>query len=233
MKKNLFILIILFSDLAMSQNNIQTTIMQPTVDVMGQGIVKVLPDEVTINVQVENKGQNPKELKQKNNLIINDVLAFIKSMDIADKQVQTEYLRLNKNYDYQTKTYSYLANQSISIYLKDLKLYESLMNGLMERGINRIDGISFSTSKIKELRSQARIKAMQNAKMKAEEYSKVLNQSIGKAVSISEFSDTNYPGPVNRNRMMLSSDASAIEQQTISIGEIEVVTKINVSFLLN
>ena len=116
MKKNLFILIILFSDLAMSQNNIQTTIMQPTVDVMGQGIVKVLPDEVTINVQVENKGQNPKELKQKNNLIINDVLAFIKSMDIADKQVQTEYLRLNKNYDYQTKTYSYLANQSISIY---------------------------------------------------------------------------------------------------------------------
>jgi uncharacterized protein YggE len=233
MKKNLFILMILLSNLAMSQNNIQTTIMQPTVDVMGQGIVKVVPDEVTINVQVENKGQNPKELKQKNDLIINDVLAFIKSMKIADKQVQTEYVKLNKNYDYQTKTYSYVANQSISIYLKDLELYESLMNGLLERGINRIDGISFSTSKIKELKSQARIKAMQNAKMKAEEYTKVLNQSIGKAVSISEFSNTNYPGPVNRKAMMISSDASAMEQQTISVGEIEVVTKINVSFLLN
>ncbi|MFT5249466.1 MAG: hypothetical protein ACI93P_001192 [bacterium] len=233
MKKNLFILMLLLSNLAMSQNNIQTTIMQPTVDVMGQGIVKVVPDEVTINVQVENKGQNPKELKQKNDLIINDVLAFIKSMKIADKQVQTEYVKLNKNYDYQTKTYSYVANQSISIYLKDLELYESLMNGLLERGINKIDGISFSTSKIKELKSQARIKAMQNAKMKAEEYTKVLNQSIGKAVSISEFSNTNYPGPVNRKAMMISSDASAMEQQTISVGEIEVVTKINVSFLLN
>lgn len=233
MKKNLFILMILLSNLAMSQNNIQTTIMQPTVDVMGQGIVKVVPDEVTINVQVENKGQNPKDLKQKNDLIINDVLAFIKSMKIADKQVQTEYVKLNKNYDYQTKTYSYVANQSISIYLKDLELYESLMNGLLERGINKIDGISFSTSKIKELKSQARIKAMQNAKMKAEEYTKVLNQSIGKAVSISEFSNTNYPGPVNRKAMMISSDASAMEQQTISVGEIEVVTKINVSFLLN
>jgi uncharacterized protein YggE len=154
-------------------------------------------------------------------------------MKIADKQVQTEYVKLNKNYDYQTKTYSYVANQSISIYLKDLELYESLMNGLLERGINRIDGISFSTSKIKELKSQARIKAMQNAKMKAEEYTKVLNQSIGKAVSISEFSNTNYPGPVNRKAMMISSDASAMEQQTISVGEIEVVTKINVSFLLN
>lgn len=228
MKKYLFLLIIVFSNLAISQNNIQAT-----VDVMGEGIVKVAPDEVTINVQVENKGQNPIALKQKNDFIINDILVFIKSMNIADKQVQTEYVRLNKNYDYQTKIYSYVANQSISIHLKNLELYESLMNGLMERGINRIDGVSFSTSKIKELKSEARIKAIENAKMKAEEYTKVLNQSIGKAVSISEFNNTNYPGPVNKKTMMLSSDASGMEQQTISVGEIEVITKVNVSFLLN
>ena len=233
MKKHLFILIILLSNVAISQNNTPTTIIQPTIDVMGVGIVKVAPDEVTIKVQVEHKGQNPKELKQKNDFIINDVLAFIKSINIADKQVQTEYVRLNKNYDYQTKTYNYLANQSVSIYLKDLKIYESLMNGLMERGINRIDGISFSASTINNLKSQARIKAMQNAKMKAEEYTKVLNQSIGKAVLITEFNNTNYPGPVNRKTMMMSSDASGMEQQTISVGEIEVITKVNVSFLLN
>ena len=233
MKKNLFILMILLNNLAMAQNNTHTTIIQPTIEVMGVGIVKVTPDEVTIKVQVEHKGQSPKELKQKNDFIINDVLAFIKSMNIADKQVQTEYVRLNKNYDYQTKTYNYLANQSVSIYLKDLKIYESLMNGLMERGINRIDGISFSTSKIKELKSQARIKAMQNAKMKAEEYTKVLNQSIGKAVLITEFNNTNYQGQVNTKRMMMSSDTSGMEQQTIAVGEIEVVTKVNVSFLLN
>ena len=233
MKKILFILIILLGNLVMSQNNIHTTTIQPTIDVMGEGIVKVTPDEVTIKVQVEHKGQNPKELKQKNDFIINDVLAFIKSMNIADKQVQTEFVRLNKNYDYQTKTYNYLANQSVSIYLKDLKIYESLMNGLMERGINRIDGISFSTSKINEVKSQARIKAMQNAKMKAEEYTKVLNQSIGKAVLITEFNNTNYSGQVNRKNMMMSSDTSGMEQQTIAVGEIEVVTKVNVSFLLN
>ena len=233
MKKNLFILIILLSNLAISQSNTPTTIMQPTIEVMGVGIVKVTPDEVTIKVQVEHKGQNPKELKQKNDFIINDVLAFIKSMNIADKQVQTEYVRLNKNYDYQTKTYNYLANQSISIYLKDLKIYESLMNGLMERGINRIDGISFSASTINDLKSQARIKAMQNAKMKAEEYTKVLNQSIGKAVLITEFNNRNYPGQVNTKTMMMSSDTSGMEQQNIAVGEIEVVTKVNVSFLLN
>ena len=233
MKKNLFILMILLNNLAMAQNNTHTTIIQPTIEVMGVGIVKVTPDEVTIKVQVEHKGQSPKELKQKNDFIINDVLAFIKSMNIADKQVQTEYVRLNKNYDYQTKTYNYLANQSVSIYLKDLKIYESLMNGLMERGINRIDGISFSSSTINDLKSQARIKAMQNAQMKAEEYTKVLNQSIGKAVLITEFNNTNYQGQVNTKRMMMSPDTSGMEQQTLAVGEIEVITKVNVSFLLN
>ena len=233
MKKYLFILIILLSNVAISQNNTPTIIIQPTIDVMGVGIVKVTPDEVTIKVQVEHKGQNPKELKQKNDFIINNVLAFIKSMNIADKQVQTEYVRLNKNYDYQTKTYNFSANQSVSIHLKNLELYESLMNGLMERGINRIDGISFSASTINDLKSQARIKAMQNANMKADEYTKVLNQSIGKAVLITDFNNTNYTGPVNRKTMMMSSDASGMEQQTIAVGEIEVVTKVNVSFLLN
>ena len=233
MNKNLFILMLLLSNLAMSQNNMQTTNIQATVDVTGEGIVKVVPDEVTIIVQVENKGQNPKELKQKNDFVINDVLQYIKSMKIADKYVQTQYVRLNKNYDYQTKEYSYVANQSISIYLKDLERYESLMNGLVERGINRINGISFSSSKIDELKSQARIKAIQNAKMKAEEYTNALGQSIGKAVLISEFSNTNYPGPVNRANMMQSSDALGMEQQTISVGEIEIITKVNVSFLLN
>ena len=233
MNKNLFILMLLLSNLVMSQNNMQTTNIQATVDVTGEGIVKVVPDEVTIIVQVENKGQNPKELKQKNDFVINDVLQYIKSMKIADKYVQTQYVRLNKNYDYQTKEYSYVANQSISIYLKDLERYESLMNGLVERGINRINGISFSSSKIDELKSQARIKAIQNAKMKAEEYTNVLGQSIGKAVLISEFSNTNYPGPVNRANMMQSSDALVMEQQTISVGEIEIITKVKVSFLLN
>jgi hypothetical protein len=86
---------------------------------------------------------------------------------------------------------------------------------------------------MKALKSEARIKAIENAKMKAEEYTSILNQTIGKAVSISEFNNTNYPGSVNRKAMMFSSDSSGMEQQTISVGEIEIITKVNVSFILN
>ena len=232
MKKSLFILL-LISNLLISQNNIKNDLSQPTIDVVGKAIVKTIPDEVTIKVQLENKGKDPQLLKQKNDIIINYILFFLNGISILEKYVKTTYLRLNKNYDYQTKSYNYVASQSISIFLTDLNSYELLMNGLMNRGINRVDGILFSSSIVNELKSEARKKAIENAKMKAKEYAGVLNQSIGKAVSISEFSNKNNDSFSYKSGPMQSSDAPVTNQQTISIGEIEIVSKINVSFLLN
>ncbi|MGK0426270.1 MAG: hypothetical protein ACJAUR_000367 [Ulvibacter sp.] len=208
-----------------AQNNLQ-----PTVDVTGEGIVRVVPDEVTISVQVENIGNEVKLLKTKNDQIVNDVLQTIKRMGIEDKDVQTEYVRLSKNYQHNTKTYNYSANQTISIYLKDLQKYESLMDGLMASGINRIDGISFSASKEIELKSQARKKAIENAVMKANEYVGVLNQTIGKAVSISELQNATAPQPMYR--AMAMQDGSAGAKQTLAPGEIEIRANVNVRFVL-
>lgn len=228
MKKNLILLLVLSSSILWSQKTIQ-----PSVSVTGEGIIKAVPDVVTINVQVEHKGQNPKELKLKNDKVVNDILLYIRSLQINDKDVKTQYIRLNKNYDYQTKTHHYVANQNMVIKLNDLTKYEGLMNGLLERGINRIDGINFSTSKEEDLKSEARKKAIMNAKTKAEEYVKVLNQSVGKAISISEFSNNSYPTPMYESVLKVASDGVNTSQQTISVGIIEIRTTINVIFELN
>ena len=202
-----------------------------TVNVTGEGIVKVVPDEVTVSVRVENTGENTKILKEQNDAAINEVLKFIKKMGIADKDVMTEYINVNKNYDYNTKTYSFSANQSLSVKLRDLKKYEELMKGLMDSGINRIDGVNFSSSKEEELESQARKKAVEDAKMKATEYAGALNQTIGKAALISEYRNTIGPQPMYKSAMM--SDESGSGQQTIAPGEMEIRATINVSFYLN
>ncbi len=69
---------------------------KPTVDVSGEGIVNVVPDQVTISVRAEHTGSNAKEVKQKNDEIINQVLRFIKRAGIEEKHVRTEYIRLSK-----------------------------------------------------------------------------------------------------------------------------------------
>ncbi|KXO00988.1 hypothetical protein LS48_00465 [Aequorivita aquimaris] len=212
---------------AMAQN----TLPPNTIDVTGEGIVRVVPDEVTINIRVENTGENTKTLKEQNDATISEVLKFLKKMDIADKDVRTEYMNLNKNYDHNSKTYTFAANQSLSVKLRDLKKYEAVMKGLIDTGINRIDGVSFSSSKEESLKSEARKKAVENAKMKAQEYVSVLNQTVGKAVSISEFNNAGGPQPMYKMAMMDSSSGGG--GQTIALGEMEIKTTVNVSFLLN
>ena len=219
-------LIVLISTFMIAQ-----TTPQPSVDVTGVGIVNIVPDHVTVSVRVENTGKNARAVKQLNDAAISEVLAFVKSMKIDNKDIQTEYIRLSKNYEYNTKTYNFAANQSMKIKLRDLSEYEKLMNGLLESGINRIDGVAFSSSEIKQLESQARKNAMLNAKMKATEYAVALNQTIGKALSISEFSQGNPSPPMYRKAMAMSDGVSGGE--TIAPGELEIRVTVNVSFVLN
>lgn len=221
-----FLILAITTTAMMAQNT--TT---PTVDVSGEGIVRVVPDEVTINIRVENTGENTKTLKEQNDTTINDVLKFLKKMNIDEKDIRTEYMNLTKNYDYNTKTYTFAANQSLSLKLRDLKKYESVMKGLIDTGINRIDGVEFSSTKKKGLESQARKNAIENALMKAKEYAGVLNQSVGKAVSISEFNNISEPRPMYK--MAAMSDSSGSGEQSIAPGEMEIKTTVNVSFLLN
>ncbi|WP_310993040.1 SIMPL domain-containing protein [Aequorivita marina] len=203
----------------------------PSVSVTGEGIVRVVPDEVTINIRVENTGEDTKTIKKQNDKTVKEVLKFLQSMRIDEKDVRTKYMNLSKNYDYNTKSYTFAANQSLSVKLRDLNKYEEVVEGLLETGINRIDGLDFSSSNKAALESQARKKAIENAQLKAKEYASALNQTIGKAVSISEFSSS--PGPRPMYRMAAMSDSSGSGDQSIALGEMEIKTTVNVSFLLN
>lgn len=226
MKKYTTLLLLVLTTFVFAQNQ-----SQPTIDVIGEGIVTVVPDEVTVTVRVENTGKDATLIKQENDRIVANVLDFVSKMSIDKKDVKTQYVRLDKNYDYNTKTYSYAANQSIAITLKDLSKYEGLMNGLLKSGINRIDGVQFSASNMDALVSQARIKAIQNGKIKATEYATALGQSIGNAVAVSEPLDkTNYPQPMYKTMAMDSNFSGA--EQTLAPGEMEIKKQVLISFLL-
>src|SRR5690554_2988961 len=155
MKKAVLLLFMMFSMGMMAQD-----VSFPNVTVVGEGKVTVVPDEVLIQARVEHEGGSVKEVQSKNDKVISDLLAYLKDFGIPSEDVKTEYLRLRKEHNYSTKQDYYSANQALSIKLRDLGDYEALMSGLLDKGLNRIDGISFSSSKEDQLRSEARKKAV-------------------------------------------------------------------------
>lgn len=226
--RSIIILLILFGSYSLQAQ--QNFSMQPMVTVTGEGIVKVVPDQVLIRSRIEHEGSNAQEVKKQNDAVVDRVIKYLRSQGIPEKNVRTDYINLNKNYNYNDKTYTYVANQSISIQLDDLKSYEKIMSGLLQEGLNRIDGIEFKSSQMEKYTTEARQLAVLNARKKATEYVTPLEQKIGKAISISEVETNHFP-QVYRQEMMKSSDAMG-SQETLAPGEMEVRARVTVGFQL-
>ena len=143
--KNL-VMILLFSAGMVQAQEVKTV---PQISVSGEGKIKVTPDEVIITVAVENTGKEASEVKKKNDEIVDKVLKLIKQRGIPTADYQTQRVNLYKNYDYNTKKYNYVANQTISIHLKDLSKYDKLMMDLVDSGINSIQGENSNRLKLK------------------------------------------------------------------------------------
>lgn len=230
MKKILFIITLLI----ISFSNAQELKLVPQISVSGEGKISVIPDQAVITSTVETKGTIAKEVKKQNDLQIEAVLKFIKKMNLNPSDFKTERVSLNPQYDYEKKKHNYNATQTIVILLKDLSKYDELMEGLVDKGVNRIDNVVFKSSKMTTYLSDVRKMAMKDAKQKAEDYVSVLGQKVGKAIAITDNSQNYQPQPVyaRLKTMAMASDESA-PRETLAAGEIEITANVSVSFILD
>lgn len=228
MKKLVLFLTIMFMTMSYGQEIKQI----PLINVNGEGKVKVAPDQVCISATVETKGNNAKDVKKQNDEKMDAVLKFIKKMNVPTADFKTKQVSLNPQYDYEKKKTSYNAVQTVEIVVKDLSKYDELMEGLVQQGINRIDRVSFESSKLAQYQSEARKLAMKDAKVKAEEYVSVLGQKVGKAFTISDNSQVYHPQPMYAAMRMKEADSMGASNETLAIGEIEITANVSVSFVL-
>ena len=228
MKKALLIFTVFLMTISYSQEIKQV----PMINVSGEGKVKVIPDQALVTLSIETKGTNAKEVKNENDKKMDAILKYIKKANIAKEDFQTQRVSLNPNYDYVKKKHNYIATQTVQILLKDLAKYDELMEGLVDIGVNRIDNVEFKSSKMVGLQSEARKLAIKDAKSKAEDFVSVLNQKVGKAILISDNSQSYHPQPVMYTMKTMAMDAEAAPRETLAAGEIEITANVSVSFIL-
>ncbi|RAR48566.1 SIMPL domain-containing protein [Flavobacterium lacus] len=227
MKKSIIILLTLVA----TSMNAQENKIVPQISVSGEGKVKVAPDQVVINLGVQNTGKDAAEVKKMNDETVDKVVKYIKKFGIPTSDFQTTNVSLYKSYDQEKKKHNFQASQTLTITLKDIKKYDELMMGLIETGINSINGVEFKSSKLEEHKVASRKQAVLDAKKKAEDFVSVLNQKVGKAIMITDNSQAYFPAmydTMNYGR----EEINYSKKETVAIGEIEIITNINVTFIL-
>lgn len=229
MKKS-FLIIAAFFALAVQAQEQRPQV--PQISVTGEGKVKIVPDQVVINVGFQNTGKDAKEVKTLNDEVVDKVIKFLKNSGVPATDYKTNNVSLYKSYDYEKKKYNFQASQSLSITLKDLKKYDEIMMGLNDAGVNSINGVEFKSSKMEEYERDARKKAILDAKQKAQDYVSVLGQKIGKALLITDNSQSYIPQPMYKGNMMAMAADGGAQRETLAVGELEINTNVSVTFAL-
>lgn len=231
--KRLLLSAILFSfiTLAMAQERTENPSL---VNVNGEYTTTIEPDGAVVNIAVSTTNKDLLLAKQENDKIASKALAFLKNQSIKEKDIRTTRLDLQPYNEYvkdQKPEQYYRAQQSITFTVSDLNTLPQLLSGLVEQGVNTIQSVQFTTSKLQELQNLARAEAVKDAKAKAEILAQALDQRIGKAKSISDNTYTNAPSPIAFRAYAKAADAS-VEQAPVATGEIEVKANVTVSFIL-
>jgi hypothetical protein len=148
---------------------------QNQVTVFGQGKVSYQPDEadVTLGVQVDKVFSADDALRQLSQKIAR-IIEAEKALGIKEDDIKAESYNLHPQYDYNngTSTVSgYNASEQLVIKVKDIisnpDLVGQIISGASGAGANQVLGVNYDISNINDLKQQARIAAIADAKSKA------------------------------------------------------------------
>jgi uncharacterized protein YggE len=229
--KKLVVVLLLFVVVAHAQESKQV----PQITVTGEGKLILTPDEVLLTIAVENNGKDVLEVKKKNDAQIDKVLKAIKRFGIAAADFQTQQVRLYKKDDVTAKKESYVAHQTLTVYLRNLSQYDALLMEVMDAGINTIQGVEFKASQLTTYETQVRKNAMAAARKKAMDFvSELPGQKVGKALLVSDSSFTQFPRAVfsEMKTYAMVSDGNELPKETLAIGSIEISVSVTVTFAL-
>ena len=201
------------------------------ITVSGEGKVKTTPDIARVNLGVQTDAVSVKTAQADNTKKMNAIIEAVKALGAAKEDIATENYSVYPKLEWKDGVSSivgYTVSQNVSVKVRDLDKVGDILTKAGELGANQIGGIDFTLDDPKSLQAEARQKAIDDARSKAEALAKQLGLTIVKVVSFSESFGGPPPMPY------LAKEAGALDlaaaAPTIEPGQQEVISGVNVTF---
>ncbi|HWA23833.1 MAG TPA: SIMPL domain-containing protein [Caulobacterales bacterium] len=202
--------------------------------VVAEGRTKIAPDIATINVGVVTEAPTADAAVAKNTAQMNKVMAALKRVGIADKDIQTSSLSVNPQYQYgenqPPKLNGYQANNNVTVKVRNLKNVGKAVDSVVTDGSNQVSGISFGLDDDTKAMDLARTDAVKKARARAEIYAAAAGLKVDRILSISEAGASPpvaYPMPIAMARASKAEGAPPV-----SGGELDISIDVTVTFTL-
>lgn len=165
------------------------------VTVVGHGEVAGAPDTATVTIGVETEGATAQEALAANNTQAEAVIAKLKDLGVAEKDIQTTNFNIFPVYNEDGRQVrGYHVSNGVTVKIRNLEEAGTLLDQVVQVGANQVYGISFSVDEPKALLDQARERAIQEAKSRADILAKAAGASVGEVLVITE--NVGFQGPI-------------------------------------
>jgi uncharacterized protein YggE len=211
-----------------------------TITVVGRGEVKVKPDVANTTVGVEALGATVDAAMADAEARMTSVLAALKAMGIADKDIQTSNFSVNfeRQSEPQPTTRAqatpgafeppagfYRVSNMVQVTVRDMDTVGDVIDTAVEAGANNVWGINFALESTDALEVQAREAAVKDAQARAQSLAGLNNVQMGDVVAVSEVIG-------NQNMPMYSVAEGRGGGTSVEPGEVTFTTQVQVVYAI-
>jgi len=211
------------------------TVDLPLLTLSAQGEVRVRPDMATVGTGVETRASTARDAMAQNAAQMERLVAALVKAGIERKFIQTSSINLSPQYDYSNaregqppRFVGYQASNQLSVIAHDLAKLGPLIDAMVAAGATNINGPSFGVADDSALLRQAREKALDDAKERAQFYAARSGYRSVRLVSISE-QGGGYPVPMP---MMAMAKAESAAATPVEPGQVAASVTLNVQYVM-
>jgi uncharacterized protein YggE len=201
----------------------------PSLTVVGSGKVSARPDMSQVQVGVMTEAPSAAKALKDNNDAMAKLFAVLDGRGIDRKDVQTSSFSVVPQYkrgqhgEQLPEIVGYRVSNTVRVKVRKLDTLDSVLDEVVQQGVNQVQGISFSVAEPTPLFDEARRKAMADARRKAELYAKEAGVEVGGVLLIQEQAP-HLPGPLVMGLARAEAASVPIAEGELEFGAVITVT---------
>ena len=168
--------------------NVNQSIRRPFgINVFGSSIIRVEPDIGALTFAVSRLAQQPKEAFQQTREAAHNVQTYLAEAGV--NEIGASRITLSQSFRFtggEQHFVGFVARTGFRVLLRDLDHMEAVLTGVVDAGANSVSPIELQTSRLQEIRAEARRHAVQAAREKAENYCKAAGVTLGPVTHIED-----------------------------------------------
>jgi hypothetical protein len=207
--------------------NVPTTVVEG-IHVAGTGTVKLKPDIANVQIGVQTFNADAQVAVSENNDRTQAIIDAVKQLGVADKDIQTTQFSVTPQRDWtkpDPNIIGFQVNNTVAVKMRNLDDVGKVLQASVDAGANNIFGLDFTVDDPTPFKNDARVKAIEDARQRAESMAKASGVKVGKPTSIVETS-AGTP-PIYRTNL---DKAAAESSVPVEVGELELTVTVDVVF---